>query len=57
MIAGADAARRERVREAGRPLVDLGEGEPAVAAHERLVIGHRVGDPFPEIGEVELHRR
>ena len=58
MVAGPDAARGEHVREPGRArVVELGEREPPVAAHERLVVGHGVGDALQQIGEVELHRR
>ena len=38
-------------------LVGLGERQAPVAAHERLVVGHGVGDPLPQVGEVELHAR
>ena len=55
MVAGADAVGGEDVREPVGALVGLGVGEPAIAADERLVVGHGVGDPFPQVGEVELH--
>ena len=55
VVAGPDAALGERVGQAGRPRVLLGEGQPAIGAHQRLVIGHRVGDAFPQVGEVVLH--
>ena len=56
MIAGTDAAAREHVRESCRALVGLRVGEAAGAADEGLVIGHGVGDAFPEVGQVEVHR-
>ena len=50
-----DATSRERVREPGRALVFLREREAPVAADERGVVGHGVGDALPQVGEVELH--
>ena len=57
VVARANAARREHVREARGPFVELAEGQPALAAHEGEVIGNRVGDALDEIGDVELHWR
>ena len=56
VIAGADTALCERVREAVHALLGVRVGQPPVAAHERLAIRHRVGDLLPKIGEVVLHR-
>ena len=55
MVAGADAAFGERVGETGRAGVFLRERQPPVGAHQSIVIGNRVGDAFPEVGEVVLH--
>ena len=57
VIARADSLRGERVGQPGRSDVGFREGQVAIRADECLVIGHGVGHPFPEIREVELHRR
>jgi len=53
VVARPDAARRERVGQPGRPLVELPIREADVAEHDRLALGHRVGDRFEQVGEVE----
>ena len=57
VIADLHARGRERVRQPGRALVELGVGAPIVAAHDRLARGHRVGDALEQIRDVELHAR
>ncbi len=54
MIARADALRGEVVGELRGPVVGLRVGEPAVAAHEGLVVGDLVDHPLPQVGQVEL---
>ena len=56
VVAGADAALGEHVREPVDPVLGVGIGQTAIAAHERLSVGHRVDDLLPQIGEVVLHR-
>jgi hypothetical protein len=56
VIAGSDTAVVERVCETCRPFVEFRECEPALAAHEREMIGHRIGDAFEQVRDVELHR-
>src|SRR5439155_2045106 len=56
VVARADTEPGEVVREPGRALVGLRVGEPAVAAHHGLVLGDRVDDALPQVGEVELQR-
>ena len=55
MIAGADAVLGELVGEAVGACLELGVGQPALTADERLAVRDRVGDALPEVGEVELH--
>ena len=55
VIACADAVCCKQIGQAGGAGVGLGEGEAALAADERFVIGDGVGDPFPQVGQVELH--
>ena len=47
--------RAQRVREAVHAAVGLGEGEPSLAADQRLPVRHGVDNGFPEVGEVVLH--
>ena len=48
---------REVVGEPVDARVGLGVGEPDVAADQRFAVGNGVDDPFPQVGEVVLHRR
>ena len=57
VVARADAARLQEVREAVRTLVELREREAAIAVHERLALRHVVGDALEEVGEIEMHHR
>jgi hypothetical protein len=57
VVARTDALRLEVVGEPVRAVLGVGEGEPSIAAHERLVVGHGVDDLLPQVGEVVFHQR
>ena len=57
MVVAADAVRREVVGEPVDAFLGVGVGEAAVAADQRFAFGDDVGDGFPQVGEVVLHRR
>ena len=57
MVVAADAVRREVVGEPVRARLGVGVRETALAADQRLAFGDHVGDGFPQVGEVVLHRR
>ena len=55
MVLLADALGGEVVGEPVGPVLELGEGDPPVAADEGRAIGHRVDGVLHEVGEVEGH--
>ena len=52
----ADALGGEVVGEPVGPILQLGEGDPPVAADEGGAVGHHVDGVLDEVGEVERHR-
>ena len=55
MVAGPDAPGPEHVGEPVHAVVGFGEAQPPFAADERLAVGCRVDDRFPQVREVVLH--
>ncbi len=53
---GADAERREPVRDLVGPPVEFAVRQMVVADDEREAIGHTVGDVLEEVGDVVGHR-
>ena len=57
MVARPDAVRGQRVREPVGALVELGVREPTLTVDDGVVVGHGVGHPFPQVGQIEVHAR
>ena len=55
VVPRTDAALRERVREPVRPRVELRVGAPDRRRHDRLALGHGIGDALEQLGQVVAH--
>ena len=57
VVAGPDACAEEVVGQAVGALLQLGVGEPALAAHQRHPFRHGLGHALEEVGQVVLRGR